>query len=165
MFPPAREIWAAKENNTNTKMSHRTESQLKCWISQHNSLVCGIRFYSSAPSAEIRLSSFLYSNKQLTICSDWSSSTMNAIYVSGTIYTFWNTLAAHVFCNYSSIQCNMGERLLHWREEQYTGREPAVPEFQVQLFRLKYKWLFFCLEHVKSKFLPNSFQQLWIHSL
>lgn len=44
----------------------------------------------------------------------------------------------------------MGERPLHRREEQYTGREPAVPEFQVQLLRIMYKWLFFFIWNMLS---------------
>lgn len=85
-----------------------------------------------------------------------------------TTYTFFKkkcALAAHIFCDYPIYHCKMEERLFHWREEQYTGGEPALPGIQVQLLRILYKWLFFKLEHVKSKFLPTSCQQLWINFL
>lgn len=145
-------------------MSHGTES----WLKQQDQSASQPGLWDllpdpSAPAAGIWLS-FLCSNN-FTVSPDWSGSTVNAIYVSGTIYTFWNTLAAHVFCDYPINHCKMGERLLHWREEQNTAGQPPLPGIQVQLLRIMYKWLFFNLEHVKSKFLPTSCPRLWINFL
>lgn len=145
MFSPVTEIWAAKENNMNTKNYMRQAAHWNVRISQHYSMVCEICFCPSALALELHHFSF-HNNKRFSIFSPRLIKFHCECYLC-----FWNNFHflkypwLHTHSVITLIFPNkIRERLLTLKTGiQVDCGEPALPVIQVQLLRIIHKWLWF----------------------